>query len=157
MEMRMSSKNKSPLVLGAALAGGLVLTGSAFAMQPLASGYMVSASAVAEGSCGAEHKAHDMKAMGDDKMKSEGKCGMEHMDADKDGKVTKAEYAAAHAEGGGDFDSHDANKDGVLTADELKAHMGGAGGMGSNKMMEEGKCGEGKCGAGADAKAKTDA
>ena len=149
----MSSKNKSPLVLGAALAGGLVLTGSAFAMQPLASGYMVSASAVAEGSCGAEHKAHDMKAMGDDKMKSEGKCGMEHMDADKDGKVTKAEYVAAHKDGG-DFDSHDANKDGVLTADELKEHMGGAGGMGSNKLMEEGKCGEGKCGADADAKAK---
>ncbi|MCC8363652.1 hypothetical protein LK996_11285 [Lysobacter sp. A6] len=126
----MSSKMKSPLVLGAALAGGLVLTGSSFAMHPLASGYMASASAVAEGSCGAEHKdkmaAEQKTAAGDEKMKSEGKCGMDHMDADKDGKITKAEYTAAHADGGGNFDGHDANKDGVLTADELKEHMGGA-------------------------------
>ena len=146
----MSSKNKSPLVLGAALAGGLVLTGSAFAMQPLASGYMASASAVAEGSCGAEHKAAEAgDKMAGEKMAEgkcgEGKCGLAKMDTDKDGKVSKAEYAAAHKDGGGDFDGHDANKDGVLTADELKAHMGGAGGAG--KMMEEGKCGEGKCGA----------
>ena len=112
----MSSKMQSPLVLGAALAGSLVLTGSAFAMQPLSTGYMASASAVAEGSCGAEHKAGEHKA--GEKM-AEGKCGMEHMDADKDGKVTKAEYAAAHKDGGGDFDGHDANKDGVLTRDEL--------------------------------------
>ena len=91
MEMRMSSKMQSPLVLGAALAGRLVLTGSAFAMQPLSTGYMASASAVAEGSCGAEHKAGEHKA--GEKM-AEGKCGMEHMDADKDGKVTKAEFLA---------------------------------------------------------------
>ena len=143
----MSSKMQSPLVLGAALAGSLVLTGSAFAMQPLSSGYMASASAVAEGSCGAEFKAAEKQAAEEKaghKM-AEGQCGMDHMDADKDGKVTKAEYAAAHKDGGGDFDGHDANKDGVLTADERGDHMGGAGGMG--KMEAEGKCGAGKCGA----------
>lgn len=143
----MSSKMKSPLALGAALVGGLVLTGSAFAMQPLSTGYMVSASAVAEGSCGAEHKADKDKKMAGDKAKAEGSCGLAAMDSDKDGKVSKAEYAAAHKDGTGDFDKHDANKDGTLTADELKDHMGGAGGAG--KMMEEGKCGEGKCGASA--------
>jgi uncharacterized low-complexity protein len=149
----MSSKMKSPLALGAALVGGLVLTGSAFAMQPLSTGYMVSASAVAEGSCGGDKKAEGScgadkdKKMAGDKSKAEGKCGLERMDADKDGKVSKAEYTAAHKDGGGDFDGHDANKDGVLTADELKDHMGGAGSTG--KTMEEGKCGEGKCGASA--------
>jgi len=47
------------------------------------------------------------------------------------------------------FAEHDSDKDGYLSAEELKVHMGGAGGMGgpSNKMMEEGKCGEGRCGA----------
>lgn len=143
----MSSKMKSPLALGAALVGGLVLTGSAFAMQPLSTGYMVSASAVAEGSCGAEHKADKDQKMAGDKAKAEGSCGLAKMDSDKDGKVSKAEYAAAHKDGTGDFDKHDANKDGTLTADELKDHMGGAGGTG--KTMEEGKCGEGKCGASA--------
>ena len=144
----MSSKMKSPLALGAALVGGLVLTGSAFAMQPLSTGYMVSASAVAEGSCGAEQKAADKdQKMAGDKAKAEGSCGLAKMDSDKDGKVSKAEYTAAHKDGTGDFDKHDANKDGTLTADELKDHMGGAGGTG--KTMEEGKCGEGKCGASA--------
>ena len=63
------SSNKKPTAaaIGAALAGGLVLSGSAFAMTSLAQGYMLSASSAdaaaksPEGSCGAEHKA-GMKA-----------------------------------------------------------------------------------------------
>ncbi|MGO4550187.1 EF-hand domain-containing protein [Lysobacter sp. 2RAF19] len=150
----MSSKIKSPLALSAALAGGLVLTGSAFAMQPLSSGYMASDSAVAEGSCGAEHKAAEAKKTADTGMKAEGgmkaeegKCGVAKMDSDKDGKVSKAEFAAAHDNDDSKFASHDTNSDGFITADEMEAHMGGSGGAG--KMMEEGKCGEGKCGASA--------
>ncbi len=144
----MSSKMKSPLALGAALAGGLVLTGSAFAMQPLATGYMVSASAVAEGSCGADFKAKQAEKTADTNAKAEeGKCGVAKMDNDKDGKVSKAEFAAAHDNDDSKFASHDANSDGFITAEEMRAHMGGSGGAG--KRMQEGKCGEGKCGAGA--------
>lgn len=144
----MSSKMKSPLALSAALAGGLVLTGSAFAMQPLATGYMVSASAVAEGSCGADHKAAEATKTADTKAKAaEGKCGVAKMDSDKDGKVSKAEFAAAHDNDDSKFASHDTNSDGFISAEEMDAHMGGSGGAG--KMMEEGKCGEGKCGASA--------
>lgn len=144
----MSSKIKSPLALSAALAGGLVLTGSAFAMQPLSTGYMASDSAVAEGSCGADHKAAEAKKTADTGMKAEeGKCGVAKMDSDKDGKVSKAEFAAAHDNDDSKFASHDTNSDGFITAEEMEAHMGGSGGAG--KMMEEGKCGEGKCGASA--------
>ena len=148
----MSSKTKpTPFALGAALAGGLVLSGSAFAMQPLAQGYMLSSAEVAEGSCGgktAEGSCGSKGAEGscgaDKKAHSaEGRCGLEHMDADKDGRVSRAEFAAAHQDDDSKFASHDTNGDGFLTAEELKAHMGGAGG----KAMEEGKCGEGKCGA----------
>jgi uncharacterized low-complexity protein len=151
MEMRMSSKtsNSTVLMLGATLAGGLVLGGSAFAMEPLAQGYMLAGASVAEGSCGADHaKTADQKATSD-KMAGEGKCGLEVMDTDKDGRVSSNEYAAAHKGDTSKFAEHDSDKDGYLSAEELKVHMGGAGGMGgpSNKMMEEGKCGEGRCGA----------
>jgi len=120
----MSSKMKSPLALGAVLVGGLVLTGSAFAMQPVSTGTMVSASAAAEGSCGAEYKAKkaaDMKA-------AEGTCGVAKMDTDKDGKVSKAEFVAMHEKDAAQFAAHDANKDGFLSAEELQGHMDGADG-----------------------------
>ena len=67
------SQNRKPvaLAIGATLAGGLALSGSAFASTPLAQGYLLGAQDAAkaadaktkEGSCGA-HKA-----------KAEGKCG----------------------------------------------------------------------------------
>jgi uncharacterized low-complexity protein len=126
----MSKSNQKPvsLALSAALVGGLALSASAFAMQPLAQGYLLSASAdagekAAEGKCG------------------EGKCGMEKVDTDKDGKVSRAEFTAAHADKADKFDGMDTNKDGFIDAAEHKAHS-------------EGKCGEGKCGAD---KKKTDA
>jgi len=115
----MSSKTSKTVVLvaGAALAGGIALSGSAFAMTDLASGYMLSA--------------------GEGTKAGEGKCGVEKMDTDKDGKVSQAEFGAAHNGDTSKFATHDANKDGFLSADELKAKKG-------DKM--EGKCGEGKCG-----------
>ena len=152
----MSSKTSKPnvLALGAALAGGLVLSGSAFAMQPLAQGYMLASADVAEGSCGASKTADGKTAEGScgaDKAKmantkaAEGQCGMDKMDADKDGRISRAEFAAAHDNDDSKFAAHDTDKDGFISATELQAHMGGSGGSG--KMMEEGKCGEGKCGA----------
>jgi uncharacterized low-complexity protein len=126
----MSKSNQKPvsLALSAALVGGLALSASAFAMQPLAQGYLLSATAdagekAAEGKCG------------------EGKCGMEKVDTDKDGKVSRAEFTTAHADKADKFDGMDTNKDGFIDAAEHKAHS-------------EGKCGEGKCGAD---KKKTDA
>jgi len=134
----MSSKPSKPaaFALGAALA---LTGGSTFAMEPLAQGYMVSGASVAEGSCGAEHKAEHKT------MEAEGKCGLEKMDADKDGRISKAEFAAAHDNDDSKFAEHDLDKDGFISAEEMKTHMGGAGGEGG-KAMVEGKCGEGKCG-----------
>ena len=152
----MSKSNHKPvsLALCTALAGGLALTGSAFAMQPLAQGYLASATAgaaeekaatdtdkKAEGSCGADKKAEG--SCGADKKAAEGKCGegkcgMDKADTDKDGKISQAEFTAAHPGKDGKFADIDANKDGFIDAAEHKAHAEGKCG--------EGKCGEGKCG-----------
>jgi uncharacterized low-complexity protein len=166
------SQNKKPvaLALGTALVGGLALSGSAFAMQPLAQGYMLSAASAsvdgkaAEGSCGADKAAEG--SCGGDKAKAEGKCGegkcgMDKMDTDKDGRISKAEFAAAHDGKDAQFAAHDPNGDGFISADEMKAHMEGKCGEGKcgadkakgdkagDKAAMDGKCGEGKCGAGA--------
>jgi uncharacterized low-complexity protein len=143
------SQNRKPvaLAIGATLAGGLMLSGSAFASTPLAQGYLLGAQEAApvdkakEGSCGA------------DKAK-EGKCGVAAMDSDKDGMVSRAEFEAAHADKAGMFDAIDTNKDGFRDAEESKAHHEGrcgsdkkAGDAGTDgKAGMEGKCGEGKCG-----------
>src|SRR3546814_5234272 len=94
----MSQNSNKPALVAATLAGGLLLAGSAFAATPLAQGYMLGAQDAAtttadkagEASCGAK------KAEG---KCGEGKCGMEKMDTDKDGKISSAEFGAAH---GGD-------------------------------------------------------
>lgn len=127
MSIRNSKTSKSVvLVAGAALAGGLALSGSAFAMTDLASGYMLSA--------------------GEGSKAGEGKCGVEKMDTDKDGRVSQAEFGAAHKGDTSKFATHDANKDGFLSADELKAKGEGKCGADKKKADAEGKCGEGKCG-----------
>ena len=136
----MSSHSKKPtaVAIGAALAGGLVLSGSAFAMTSMAQGYMLSASSTdaaaksPEGSCGAEHKA-GMKA-------GEGSCGMEKMDTDKDGRISRAEFEAAHPGKTAKFAGIDANADGFIDQAEHDAHQA------ARKTDMEGKCGEGKCG-----------
>ena len=99
----MSSKMKSPLVLGATLVGSFLLSGAA----------------LAEGSCGAKH---DQKMA--DKSMAEGKCGVANLDTNKDGKVSKDEYWTAHKEDKTGFASRDANKDGFLTADEFEMKKG---------------------------------
>lgn len=134
----MSQSNKTPVAvaIGTALAGGLLLSGSAFAMTPLAQGYLLGAQDAAaeaktqEGSCGA-HKAA-----------GEGKCGIEKIDTDGDGKVSRAEFTAAHPDKANDFDTIDTNRDGFIDTAEKDAHHGAA------KTDAEGKCGEGKCGEG---------
>ena len=140
----MSKSNHKPvsLALCTALVGGLALSGSAFAMQPMTQGYLVSATAAtggdkaAEGSCGADKKAEG--SCGADKKAAEGKCGegkcgMDKADTDKDGKISLAEFNTAHPGKDGKFAGMDTNKDGFIDAAEHKAYA-------------EGKCGEGKCG-----------
>lgn len=133
--MSKSHNRPSTLAMSAALAGGIALAGSAFAMQPLAQGYLLSAgdgAKAAEGKCGGEGKC------------GEGKCGMAKADTDKDGRISQAEFAAAHPDKAGKFASIDTNADGFIDAAEMKAHHAA---MHKDKAGE-GKCGEGKCGEG---------
>jgi uncharacterized low-complexity protein len=156
------SKSHKPVAF-ALLAGGIALAGSAFAMQPMAQGYLLSASAAAEkakeGACGG-HKAAEgncgaNKTSAEGKC-GEGKCGIAKADTDKDGKVSRAEFDAKHAGKGEKFVGMDTNKDGFIDAAEAKAHHEGKCGEGKcgadkkaaagGKAAAEGKCGEGKCG-----------
>lgn len=124
------------LAVGAVLAGGLSLSGSAFAIHDLAQGYMVGAHAVAEGKCGEGKGGHHTLAQ---------------VDTDKDGRISPAEFAAAHGGDGSRFAKYDTDKDGFISAAEMKAaHEGkcGEGKCGAAKAGQEGKCGEGKCGEG---------
>ena len=117
------SIKKPALLATSALAGSLLLAGSAFAAVPLAQGYMLG--------------AQDAATAG--KASHEGKCGMEKMDTDKDGRISQAEFGAAHGGDSSKFTAHDPNSDGFVDAAEMKAHHAA--------KAAEGKCGEGKCGA----------
>ena len=129
----MSSKSGSKALV-TTLAGSLFLAGSSFAMTAMANGYMLDASMPESGAT--DQKAAEGKC-------GEGKCGIAKMDTDKDGKVSKAEFAAAHDGKDDQFAAHDPNGDGFMDADEFKAHKEA---KGSDKAKMEGKCGEGKCG-----------
>ena len=98
------------------------LSGAAFAVTPLANGYM-----------------------GDGKH-GEGSCGVKSMDKNADGKLSKEEFAAAHDGKTDKFAAHDVDGDGFITQAEMdKAHAA----MKQDKAKSaEGKCGEGKCGEG---------
>ena len=123
--------SRKPLVLSAgALAGGLLLAGAAFSATPLAQGYLLGAQDAAPAATGKEA--------------GEGKCGMAHMDSDKDGRVSKAEFAAAHDNDDAKFAGHDGDGDGFISEAEMKSHM--ADRPAAKKAGMEGKCGEGKCG-----------
>ncbi|WP_298574866.1 EF-hand domain-containing protein [uncultured Luteimonas sp.] len=137
--MTHSSKKPALVSLGTALAGGLLLSGSSFAITPLAQGYMAGgpqatdSAKAAEGSCGGDKAKTDAKA-------GEGKCGIDRVDTDKDGRVSRAEFEALHPEDGEDFVAMDTNADGFVDKAEHEAHTA------AGKADMEGKCGEGKCG-----------
>ena len=146
----MSKPTPVAVALGTALAG-LTLTGAAFAMQPLAQGYMLAASDPAPAT---QAKAGEGKC-------GEGKCGIAHVDTDKDGRVSRAEFDTAHPDKSGQFAKIDTNQDGFVDEAERTAfHASKAGEgkcgeqktdkaatkAGEGKCGAEGKCGEGKCG-----------
>src|SRR6478672_7734501 len=105
----MSQSNKKPigLPLGAASATGTLVAGSLFSMQAMASGYMQDAgkteAKAAEGKCG-EGKCGEGKCAGHAKGAGSAvgkpQPDMHHtmagMDTDKDGRLSRAEFDAAH-------------------------------------------------------------
>ncbi len=133
----MSNNKKSvAIAVGATLAGGLALTGSAFAMHSLAQGYMVTGQTAASA-----HDHDKTKAMKD----GEKPHSMAGMDTDKDGKLSRVEFAAAHDGSDAKFAAHDPDGDGFISTAEMEAHHAADA---SKKKGMEGKCGEGKCGEG---------
>ena len=155
------TNNKSiALAIGAAVAAG-----SLFSMQAMAHGYMLddgpqqaqaadkSADAkAAEGKCG-EGKCGEGKCGGDKKATHEGGCGMAKMDTDKDGRLSRAEFDAAHKGMEEKFGAHDIDGDGFITQAEMDKHHAEMKQHKDNPTategkQAEGKCGEGKCGEG---------
>ncbi len=123
----MSTHTPVAIALGTALAG-LTLAGASFAMQPLAQGYMLAAA--------------DIKGQ-------EGSCGMQKADTDQDGRISQAEFAAAHPDRTDQFARIDTNQDGFIDEAEHRAHHAAQGTEDkTGKQAGEGKCGEGKCGEG---------
>lgn len=118
MSQAHSSRKTTLGLLGAALAGSVLLNGPVFAMQPLAQGYLVAAAdgKAAEGKCG------------------EGKCGADTARAPRGAKK------GAQAEG--------KCGEGKCGADTTRVSRGASKGAQTEGKCGEGKCGEGKCGEG---------
>ena len=137
------SQTRKPLIL---LAGAAIAAGSLFSMDTLAHGYMQdakpAAAKAAEGKCG-EGKCGGQAA---GKDSHEGGCGMAKMDTDKDGRLSRAEFDAAHKGKEEKFAAHDLDGDGFISQAEMDKHH--AAQKGDAKAATEGKCGEGKCGEG---------
>ena len=122
---RNNTHNTSLGALGVALAG-LVLSGSAFAVQPLAQGYMVAAAhAAAEGKCGEGKCGKPLKTTANKKT-AEGKCGegqcgderFNTIDTNDDGKISRAELLTVVPDGSALFASRDKDRDGYISERE---------------------------------------
>ena len=73
---------------------------------------------------------------------------MTKMDTDKDGRLSRAEFDAAHKGSEEKFAGHDLDGDGFITQAEMDKHHADMKAKGGEKAKIEGKCGEGKCGEG---------
>ncbi len=156
------SQSKKPvsLALGAAVATGTLIAGSLFSMNAMAHGYMTetaSKATTAEGKCG-EGKCGEGKC-GGEKAGRDAAMGMASgkrphkphtmasMDTDKDGRMSRAEFAAAHEGSDKKFATYDVDGDGFITQVEMDArHAEMKSSKPAEKAKMEGKCGEGKCG-----------
>ncbi|WP_396616433.1 EF-hand domain-containing protein [Lysobacter soli] len=108
----------------------MALSGSAFAVQPLAQGYMLGAAhAAAEGKCG-EGKCGGTEASAKAQAKTtEGKCGegqcgdaiFNSVDTSDDGRVSRAEFLKVEPKGAAVFAKKDTNKDGYI--DEMESYL----------------------------------
>ena len=135
----MSKSTAKPVALAVAgVIGGLALSGAAFSMAPLAGGYMVGAQDAAQDAADAV-PAREQRAHGDHDMA--------RVDSDGDGRISAAEFSAAHAEKDPSyFTSMDSNGDGFVDKAEHDAHHATKKATSGDKAAQEGKCGEGKCG-----------
>ncbi|WP_240096843.1 EF-hand domain-containing protein [Thermomonas flagellata] len=150
----MSRIPRPPLAaaIGAVLATGALAGGSLFSMDALAHGYMQDAAKpgsgkASEGKCGGEGKCGAGK-MAAAKANHEGGCGMAKMDTDKDGRVSRAEFTAAHPDRAAMFAKIDTDGDGFISQAEMDAHHAAMQKPATGGKAGEGKCGEGKCGEG---------
>lgn len=134
-------------LIAVALAGGMNLASSAFAVEALPQGYQLASAAKAgegkcgEGKCGAneaktkanqgEGKCGEGKCGADGASgkaaQAEGKCGegkcgdasFARTDADHDGRVSRTELLAVAPKANAEFDAIDANHDGFLSEGEV--------------------------------------
>lgn len=140
----MKNRNKTLGITLAATLGAAGAAGAAdspFAMQSMDKGYMVAqadkmpAGKCGAGMCGGAMKAKSAEAKSAEAKCGAGKCSVDVMDANKDGKVDKAEFLKHHE---AMFGKMDANKDGKVDAGELAKWKDG--------VCAASKAGEGKCG-----------
>jgi uncharacterized low-complexity protein len=120
-------RNKSMGLMSVALAG-IVLSGSAFAVQQLPQGYMLAASHTgAEGKCG-EGKCGGTETKTQAKT-TEGKCGegqcgdaiFNAIDTDDDARISRAEFLVVEPKGQAVFAKKDTNTDGYI--DEMESYL----------------------------------
>jgi uncharacterized low-complexity protein len=141
---RISNPNKTRLGLAAvALAGGMCVASSAFAVETLPQGYQLAATdKTGEGKCG-EGKCGEGKCGGDatsTKTEAEGKCGegkcgdasFARADTDNDGRVSLKELLTVAPKGGEEFKKMDSNTDGYLSEAEVYKYR-------SNQYTSNGK------------------
>ena len=172
------SNHRKPmsLAISAAIASSSLAAGSLFSMDALAHGYLQDAGktkpAATEGKCGEGKCGAAMMGGKDAKPAAAATPApakpmhtFEGLDSDKDGRISRTEFAAAHGGKDDKFAGIDTNHDGFISKQEFDAHhaamqkgmaegkCGGdtkAAGAGADTKAagSEGKCGEGKCGEG---------
>ncbi|WP_095196181.1 hypothetical protein [Pseudomonas sp. Irchel 3A7] len=120
-------RNKRIGLMSVALAG-IVLSGSAFAVQQLPQGYTLAAAhTAAEGKCG-EGKCGGTESRSQAKT-SEGKCGegqcgdaiFNEIDTDDDARISRAEFLKVEPKGQAVFAKKDTNTDGYI--DEMESYL----------------------------------
>lgn len=115
---------------------GMLLGGSAFAVEPLGQGLQLAAASAGEGKCGEGKCGSGGSAKTSAKAGAEGKCGegkcgegkcgdasFARTDTDHDGKVSRAEFLAVAKDRAGEFDSIDSDHDGVISEAEAYEHL----------------------------------
>ncbi|WP_137972045.1 hypothetical protein [Pseudomonas sp. F(2018)] len=122
-----STKSRIGL-LAVALAGGMNLASTAFAVEQLPQGYQLAAADKAgegkcgEGKCGGSEKTTQAEGKCGEGKCGEGKCGdasFARTDTDDDGRVSLKELLAVAPKGSGEFKAMDSNADGYLSEAEV--------------------------------------
>jgi uncharacterized low-complexity protein len=125
-------------MIGAALAGSVLLSGSAFAVQALPQGYLVAAADTkaaegkcGEGKCGSDASANASPSAAQKVAQAEGKCGegkcgdasFDKHDTDRDGYVSRAEFLKAAPGGAAAFEGIDTNHDNLISEAEAYENL----------------------------------